>query len=1461
MADPVTLDSYRSSQQAGTAYNPEQLRVLESMGVSVEPGVHELASQQLAAVEGFAEKERSRAQKAKETIRQAESDAKAPLVPTARMGLGAEGLRRRKDQERQKQQAKVVLESQLPDVQRATLYGARKMLSNAMREKASAKSFGEVLNNVAELALHNKKHGPPLGGEKAEWNYPELDEFLAEAYVRLPPLREDRGGFLSKYYMAPGSIERQRGKDETTIEWLAKGMGIFSRVTTETMAKLAGAKDTDVVLAYENAKGHEMPGIRFSEQVPELVEAVEDALTPKAMEKPHPEELAAWRRRYEAGEVPTPEPPSRVISRPVSDEERVEIKEKAQAYVALGAEMLFDPTWFVGFGEGSKAMQATRQVARALTKAGLDPKLVRRMVKETKKNMREAPERETALKEAHDLFDLGVDEVKKGEWEHADEGLNWAARNVTEETTRVVLEESRDALARLSIHDARDEIAGILRNRVGDAPAEYLMNKVGPSFGKAGIVGVAPFRGEPIAEIVPREVLRQGKEWGQQAAWWMRRQYRRGAAKAMGKKIDADIFQTAVRRKRNRMISSVAHSYTRSFSHLMDNQADWAANTLLERVYGPAIRGELEHLPPGATRAARTAQADERVELATYLADALGLSIPAARRTAILRFAERLEKSSVADKMNRIAPDLEALADGKWPDYLKQSSIKDPTLVVPDVAFKNEEFRGIVDKYQGFLDSALRETAYVGREVGRRYKKEVREAAGRTWADWNKKFLETVPDEFRQAWGEKRTNEIRDLIRWSVNTEAAQLKEALMNGIDIAERKDYWVSVLNNTEAVLSDVGFKRSSAGRVDPGGPSPMQQKKLTMAEQIGSLLSPERDILKMAVASSVAHNRMIMESRMNTELVRKFGRPVATKGEAQRMGEVLVDWRRKGKGGKWEPQTYAVPSWMKDKMDEVLGIIDGTNLPGSAFTRKANAFLRSVYTSPNPGFHIRNELSSTILSYVLGNVRDPRRYAQSYLAAALPRTEQGWQAITKQALDIKDPARRKVALYYARKMEGALRTVGGWTITQKGTGRKATLQDMANWAAEDGAINKGWSSVDTAGSMLEEVEMATRSPLSRFLRQNAASAGLGTAGGLAGGPPGAAFGAGVGQLIGPDTVLMKVGKATGEVVENHQRLTVYMDTWAKGGSRIQAKEAADYAHHVYRRMTPTDQSIREQVLFWNWIRNNLPKMVKQVVKRPGQMVALEKGKRAIEAGSAENWKGVLDDELPRYYRRMMGVKTPMTGRGGSKFVLAFDDPRRDLNLLDADVDDLGDNLFGMLTPVWQMTYNALQHMMGEDLSIWGQRGRKVRRRPVELPRWLMAAPKAARRAMGARPAKDWIGADLVGDDVVPGREYIDARTLHMINELPMFLRLSKQPVEFDLTEQEKAQIVEKVGPRALMTASDKDRLGRNAYLWGVRMYAFDQAKEKEGTLMRLRQRARQAKQGVNLPVAMEPVREIPE
>ena len=910
------------------------------------------------------------------------------------------------------------------------------------------------------------------------------------------------------------------------------------------------------------------------------------------------------------------------------------------------------------------------------------------------------------------------------------------------------------------------------------------------------------------------------------------------------------------------------------------------------------VKVPLKKEPAGTSQFHATVLQEHRAELSGILADAI-MTTGYWRRHALRAFEKRYKQlqpsiqANLEGRAREIAkldperfPDVEAAArmarekgdwstlvddigqleQGKWPERMSEKlGFDDPRRAAFNLDYENAQVKQLLSQYTSVLDEMIRATIKQGSRMSGKYRTEkVRKEAGKRWADMQQKFIDEAPSEVIEAFGRERVEEMQELVSWAMTEVNAVVSRELELGMDIAKADEYWTSVIENIDALIPELGEKMKD---VISGIAKPTAEKQLTLAQQTAMQLSPEVDIVKMVMARRIVHARITQSHILKGELARKFGRPVKSVGDVRRMTErymkdkagkrVLVDEPMEvieasaGKTADGDDivQLYAVPKYALEAVEEALGLIDGTNTKGVAFIRNSNAFLRSVYTAPNPGFHIRNELSSMLMSFLTGGVRSATPVALSYFAAMLPATVKDSVAIAKWPQHIKNPRLRAHAQEYAERMQAMGERIGNITFTQRGTGRKVTLREAADWAREDGAINKGWFSYDAKLALDEEVKMATSGPLAKLARANAASIAGAAAGGIAGvtgtetgagGFAGAFLGGAVGQLFGKSTVLMKMGRRSGEYVENHNRLAVYIDQLRKGASRGEARHMADKAHYAYKIMTPFERgTMRETFLFYGWLRNNLPQMIENTLTRPARLGAFFKGKRAVEYYAGKTtWSDITDEQLPRYYRRMWAMKLPVKSGKGTRVALAFDFPFRDLNLLSPEREDFFDNVLGALTPIYETPINALMHAINEAPIIFGQAGRKLSGRLVPLPRWLEEGlPSSAKKTIGVRVGREVAVTHRAKiKDFVLTREYVDERTLYFINEIPWFLRLSKWPEPSLDAEGRKRMGL----PETLLSEDERAQFARYAFLAGVRMYPFD---EKEEAFREAHKRRREA------------------
>jgi len=895
------------------------------------------------------------------------------------------------------------------------------------------------------------------------------------------------------------------------------------------------------------------------------------------------------------------------------------------------------------------------------------------------------------------------------------------------------------------------------------------------------------------------------------------------------------------------------------------------------------LKKEIEELQEGVVEESRGQKEDvfnefytqmDRQQLSKPLADALMMDDPRVRRFLFKRFRKELADAKGHSAVEQIEPLLKQIENGKWPDHLSSRGHgRDPRLVVAERAGDIEEFNTHLANYQAVLDAAVRTTEKMGSTLAGALSKRMpeikairgrvgvgegavseRDIAGELLQTYGKDFLDELPAHVKDFFPPEDLLRIQQVVTYAAEEFATMAAQAVDRGIPLNLIEDYYPGIYRNLDNIIPDSGPMGSQMGK-GPSGFNPMMRKTLSSAQATAMGLNPERDIVRMIVARRLAHEQAIhttdlvhkvlgtMSVKDKSGKVTRFslGREISDLSEVRRGDEAVIHWRKQDKAGNWVEQDYAVPKYVKEGLDDVINGMTDPGSPVMGVAKKANTWFRGVLTSPNPGYHFRNVLSNTVLGW-MGGVRDPNRYGQAFLISLIP--DSADELVNAEKLAAKLKGQGKVAeAENLLKMRKFREHLGTRVLGTDENGKVWTYAEIREAAVKAGAINQGFSSVDLAGSLSRELDFAMNPIGSKLLAYSGAKASAklaavgAVAGGLVGAPlAGAAIGAAAGALS-PNSLIMRAGRKGGEFIENQARIAMFADQILKGVSPAEAAAHVRRFLYDYRTITKAERGAREGILFYTWLRKNIPRMFEELTTRPGRVSFQGHLERSMERISEEDWKGVQTEAMQRYYSKMMGVRLP----GKTKFgvsMLALDLPWRDLNLVDFNAKDLVGSLQSMMTPIVQVSVNTVLEALDKELSGFGKGKARYGNKMVEAPAWMKAVIPGTPHRTGEKGSatgfKAKFGFELRPDPYLSHKEgkpiikeYIPEHVLWWFNQLPMMAFATKAMKEE-------------------LTSEEKRLYAGMSYLFGFRLLEFQPEAARESQMFEVSRRAHEEAAG---------------
>jgi hypothetical protein len=90
-------------------------------------------------------------------------------------------------------------------------------------------------------------------------------------------------------------------------------------------------------------------------------------------------------------------------------------------------------------------------------------------------------------------------------------------------------------------------------------------------------------------------------------------------------------------------------------------------------------------------------------------------------------------------------------------------------------------------------------------------------------------------------------------------------------------------------------------------------------------------------------------------------------------------------------------------------------------------------------------------------------------------------------------------------------------------------------------------------------------------------------------------------------------------------------------------------------------------------------------------------------------------------------------------------------------------------------------------------------------------------------------------------------------------LLLRVGRWPPDWDLTDKEQKEIIDKYGADVVMKQDEKNEFARRTYFIGIRTYPIDKDVSEEQLLRQLMGMARGVERSVDLPPGMRPTQQL--
>jgi hypothetical protein len=126
-------------------------------------------------------------------------------------------------------------------------------------------------------------------------------------------------------------------------------------------------------------------------------------------------------------------------------------------------------------------------------------------------------------------------------------------------------------------------------------------------------------------------------------------------------------------------------------------------------------------------------------------------------------------------------------------------------------------------------------------------------------------------------------------------------------------------------------------------------------------------------------------------------------------------------------------------------------------------------------------------------------------------------------------------------------------------------------------------------------------------------------------------------------------KAGRKFGDAVENNARIALWLDTYAKTGSKTQAAERVKKYLFDYSDLTAVDRHLKKIMPFWTFTKKNLALQMETLAKDPWRVKNMTKVEGALFSGGDE------DAPVPEWAGRS-GYRTTSVLGGGKEGTLGI-------------------------------------------------------------------------------------------------------------------------------------------------------------------------------------------------------------
>ena len=645
--------------------------------------------------------------------------------------------------------------------------------------------------------------------------------------------------------------------------------------------------------------------------------------------------------------------------------------------------------------------------------------------------------------------------------------------------------------------------------------------------------------------------------------------------------------------------------------------------------------------------------------------------------------------------------------------------------------------------------------------------------------------------------------------------------EELRYGISAASKADYVPHILAHHRRTIQEAGFGSNLAlNQKELSERLLSRPQSLTTSQLTADGIPLVEDLLAILATRKTQHQMLLAQRHLMRETVKQFGRRPRTRvvfaeqmnlisevgsaaAQISRASEAVVRMSpsRVSKKGKvrWKADDEAVEEWIIPKyidhaVRQANEFMSGESVHLWVMT-EMNTLFRTLYTVPNPGYHMRNLFGDAFRVVVGADLRDPSKVWEGFVASQIPGPEimaaMGWVE--------KLPDSQKVAVgayverYFKWILNQAQKPIKNWkgpgpapTIAEKAaelrvagvTGRSFTMANFGpnllntlnkynkaskagndpsllyHWAIDGGVLGAATgaavglgSSVSGDGSVWDKFQ----SMLWGAVTGGVAGSAFTTA--LKQFSPAKNFQAGMGKADLP--VLFDFGANVQKNMEEMLRMTLALDQVAnKQVSLSVARELVDKHLFNYKQKSTADKWTREIVPFWTWYRNMIPWLFNTLIEKPWTFSAHAHARRGFERYAHQTtWRDqektygeIIDTYLiPSYHRSRNVFKLPfLKSEVGNPLFIHVDTGFGDINLIDPESNPHG--VLGTISPVFGTLIMRLlsgsdpgtdpPHKLVNPFSPFPVEPNISRLEP--MPRWMKALPDSMKLSLGAKRMK---------------------------------------------------------------------------------------------------------------------------